>query len=161
MTNNNDQQPLPLEGLRVLDATHIVAGPFCAMILGDMGAEVIKIERPGSGEQGRRNQPFISRPDGQRVSARYLGLNRNKKSIALDLRDDRCKQVFENMVKVSDVFIGRGQTIVFTKERTLQSRWRVFHCSDLLTVVDLFRHLLQGYAWKLSTHHKEPMVSGQ
>ena len=78
-------QPLPLEGLRVLDVTHIVAGPFCSMILADMGAEVIKIERPGSGERGRGNGPFIEGPDGQRVSARYLGLNRNKKSVSLDL----------------------------------------------------------------------------
>ena len=80
-------RPLPLEGLRVLDATHIVAGPFCAMILADMGAEVIKIERPGSGDRARANDPYIDGPDGTRVSARYLGVNRNKKSVSLDLRD--------------------------------------------------------------------------
>ena len=72
-------QPLPLEGLRVLDATHIVAGPYCSMILADMGAEVIKIERPGVGDRARANDPYIDGPDGTHVSARYLGVNRNKK----------------------------------------------------------------------------------
>ena len=98
-------QPLPLAGLRVLDATHIVAGPFCAMILADMGAEVIKIERPGSGDRARGNDPYVAGPDGGQVSARYLGVNRNKKSVALDLRDAVAKRAFENMLRVSDVLL--------------------------------------------------------
>ena len=81
MTAGNNKQPLPLQGLRVLDATHIIAGPFCAMILADMGAEVIKIERPGNGDRSRHNHPFVDGPDGGQVSARFLGVNRNKKSI--------------------------------------------------------------------------------
>ena len=89
----------------MLDVTHIVAGPFCSMILADMGAEVIKIERPGSGERGRANGPFIEGPDGQRVSSRYLGLNRNKKSVTLDLRDPRCKEAFQRMAAESDVLL--------------------------------------------------------
>ena len=105
MTTNSEKLPLPLEGLRVLDATHIVAGPFCAMILADMGAEVIKIERPGAGDRARGNHPFVGGPDGQHISARFLGVNRNKKSITLDLRDARCKRAFENMIKVSDVLL--------------------------------------------------------
>jgi crotonobetainyl-CoA:carnitine CoA-transferase CaiB-like acyl-CoA transferase len=105
MTTDGEKLPLPLEGLRVLDATHIVAGPFCAMILADMGAEVIKIERPGSGDRARGNHPFVEGPDGQHVSARFLGVNRNKKSITLDLRDPTCKRAFEEMVKVSDVLL--------------------------------------------------------
>ena len=105
-THPNPQlQPLPLEGLRVLDATHIVAGPFCAMILADMGAEVIKIERPGRGDQARLNHPFIEGPDGSQVSARYLGVNRNKKSVSLDLRDPIAQRAFENMLRVSDVLL--------------------------------------------------------
>ena len=96
---------LPLEGIRVMDVTHIVAGPFCSMILADMGAEVIKIERPGVGERGRGNGPFIHNEAGESISARYLGLNRNKKSVALDLRDPRCKAVFERMVKESDILL--------------------------------------------------------
>ena len=98
-------QPLPLQGLRVLDATHIVAGPYCAMILADMGAEVIKIERPGVGDRARLNDPWVDGPDGGQVSARYLGVNRNKKSVALDLRDPVAKRAFTNLVAVSDVLL--------------------------------------------------------
>ena len=97
--------PLPLDGLRVLDVTHVVAGPFCSMILADMGAEVIKIERPGAGEYIRGVAPFVDGPDGQQVSSRFLGLNRNKKSVSLDLRDPRCKAAFQRMVAESDVLL--------------------------------------------------------
>ena len=90
MTTESNSSSLPLAGIRIVDVTHIVAGPFASMILGDMGAEVIKIERPGVGERGRSNGPFIDGSYGGRVSARYLGLNRNKKSVTLDLRDPRC-----------------------------------------------------------------------
>jgi crotonobetainyl-CoA:carnitine CoA-transferase CaiB-like acyl-CoA transferase len=100
--------PLPLEGLRVLDVTHIVAGPFCSMILADMGAEVIKVERPGAGERSRINTPFIEGSGehaGGKVSARYLGVNRNKKSVSMDLRDPRCKQAFLSMARSGDVLL--------------------------------------------------------
>ena len=105
MTSESRKLPLPLEGIRVLDVTHIVAGPFCSMILADMGAEVIKIERPRTGERARINTPFIEVEDGEQVSARYLGVNRNKKSVTLDLRDPRCKAAFENMVRESDILL--------------------------------------------------------
>ncbi len=96
---------MPLEGIRVLDVTHIVAGPYCSVILADMGAEVIKIERPGSGERARSNGPFIPGPGGQQVSARFLGINRNKKSITLDLRRPSCRDLLLNLARVSDVLL--------------------------------------------------------
>jgi CoA:oxalate CoA-transferase len=105
MANNSNKLPLPLEGIRVLDVTHIVAGPFCSVVLADMGAEVIKVERPGTGERGRSNGPFVEGPDGTRASARFLGINRNKKSISLELRDPRCKETLLTMVRVSDVLL--------------------------------------------------------
>ena len=105
MTANSEKLPLPLEGIRVLDLTHIVAGPFCSMIFADMGAEVIKVERPGAGDRSRINTPFKDGPNGQKVSVRYLGVNRNKKSVTLDLRDPRCKSAFEKMVKESDILL--------------------------------------------------------
>ena len=104
-SENSGKLPLPLEGIRVLDVTHIVAGPFCSVVLADMGAEVIKVERPVTGERGRANGPFVEGPDGARSSARFLGINRNKKSISLDLRDPRCKAALLNMVRVSDVLL--------------------------------------------------------
>ena len=97
--------PLPLEGIRVLDATHLVAGPYCSMILADMGAEVIKVERPGSGDLSRAREPFLQGTDGQLVSARFLPSNRNKKSVTLDLRNPTCSQAFENLVRQSDILV--------------------------------------------------------
>ncbi len=99
------KQPLPLEGVRILDATHIVAGPFCSMILADMGAEVIKIERPGTGDLSRSRGPFVKSERDQQVSSRFLGVNRNKKSVTLDLRNPKCKEAFENLVRESDVLL--------------------------------------------------------
>ena len=105
MIAETDTSPRPLDGLRVLDATHIVAGPFCAMLLADMGAEVIKIERTKVGERARLNDPFVQSEDGRRVSARFLAINRNKKSVTLDLRQPRGKEIFENLIKASDVLL--------------------------------------------------------
>ncbi len=105
MIAETDTSPRPLDGLRVLDATHIVAGPFCAMLLADMGAEVIKIERTNVGERARLNDPFVQSEDGRRVSARFLAINRNKKSVTLDLRQPWGKEIFENLVKASDVLL--------------------------------------------------------
>ena len=103
--SNTMPHQLPLANIRVLDATHIVAGPFCSQILADMGAEVIKIERPRTGDLVRGRGPYVTAEDGQRISSRYIGLNRNKKSVTLDLRNARCKAAFEEMVKVSDVLL--------------------------------------------------------
>ena len=103
-----EKLPLPLEGIRVLDATHIVAGPFCSMILADMGADVIKIERPGSGDLARSRAPFITSKDGgagegREMSSRFLGVNRNKRSVSMDLRNPRCKVAFEELVRRHEV----------------------------------------------------------
>ncbi len=75
--------PLPLAGIRVLDLSRVLAGPFCTMTLGDMGAQIIKVERPGSGDETRGwGPPFDER--GQ--SAYFLSTNRNKLSVALNFR---------------------------------------------------------------------------
>ena len=102
---SKNELPLPLTDIRVLDATHIVAGPFCSLILADMGAEVIKIERPRTGDLARGREPFIGDAETGQVSSRFLGVNRNKKSVTLDLRNPVCKTAFENLVANSDVLL--------------------------------------------------------
>ena len=91
--------PMPLDGMTVLDCTQVMAGPYCTLLLADMGAEVIKVEKPGGGDDSRRmGPPFIN---GE--SAAFLGINRNKKSIVLDLKRDLDHQVFKAMARRVDV----------------------------------------------------------
>ena len=89
-----------LDGVRVLDLTRVLAGPFCTMILADMGAEVIKIERPKVGDESRGYTPFI-----KGVSAYFININRNKKGIVLNLKHPKGKEIFLELVKKSDVVI--------------------------------------------------------
>jgi len=90
----------PLSGIRVLDLTHVLAGPFCTQILGDLGAEVIKIERPGVGDPTRRMPPHTLKED---QSAYFLALNRNKKSMTLDLKAPEGKKIFYELTRQADV----------------------------------------------------------
>jgi len=92
---------LPLAGLRVLDLTQVLAGPYCTMILGDLGADVVKVERPGDGDGSRRwGPPFVG---GE--SAYFMQVNRNKRSIAVDLRADEGREVVRRMVERADVVL--------------------------------------------------------
>ncbi len=91
----------PLAGLRVLDLTRALAGPFCTMMLGDMGAEVIKVESPDGGDDSRSwAPPFIGQE-----SAYFLSCNRNKKSITLNLRTEKGKKILTDLIKVADVLV--------------------------------------------------------
>ncbi len=90
----------PLEGIRILDLSWVLAGPFCTMVLSDLGAEAIKVERPQTGDLARGNGPFI---DGE--SSYFLSLNRGKKSITIDLQTPRGKEVFLELVKKADVVV--------------------------------------------------------
>lgn len=92
---------LPLEGIVVADLTQNVAGPFCTQILGDMGADVVKIERPGHGDDARAWAP----PYWGGESATFLSMNRNKRSLALDLKSEAGREVLRRLVARSDVFI--------------------------------------------------------
>src|ERR1044071_10207205 len=87
----------PLSGLRVVDLTRVVAGPFCTMMLGDMGADVIKIEEPGRGDESRGWEPAF---DGW--SSYFVGLNRNKRSVVLDLKTRDGRAVLERLVERAD-----------------------------------------------------------
>jgi crotonobetainyl-CoA:carnitine CoA-transferase CaiB-like acyl-CoA transferase len=92
---------LPLEGIVVADLTQNVAGPFCTQILGDMGAEVVKVERPGRGDDARAWAP----PFWGQESAVFMSMNRNKKSLALDLKKDGGLEVLRRLVARADVFV--------------------------------------------------------
>src|SRR5438874_4663965 len=91
----------PLSGIRVLDASRVLAGPFCGQLLGDLGAEVIKVERPGQGDETRTWGP----PFAGALSAYYLSCNRNKKAIALDLGKPEGMHLFKELVRKSDVLL--------------------------------------------------------
>ena len=92
---------LPLSNVRILDTTLIMAGPYCTLILGDLGAEVIKIEKPGIGESSREMPPYFF--EGQ--SAYFIAMNRNKKSMTLDLKSEQGKKIFFDLARKSDVVI--------------------------------------------------------
>ena len=91
----------PLEGIRVLDLTRIIAGPYCAMVLGDLGAEIIKIEQPKIGDESRAWGP----PWVKEVSAYFIAINRNKKSLTLNFKNPRGIEIFKSLVKKADVVL--------------------------------------------------------
>ncbi len=90
-----------LESLRVIDLTEALAGPYCGMLLGDLGADVIKVERPGRGDQARGyGPPFI---EGE--SAYFMSLNRNKRSLTLNLATDAGQEIMTRLLTQADVFL--------------------------------------------------------
>ena len=91
----------PLEGMRILDLTRVLSGPYCTMLLGDLGAEVIKVERPGDGDDTRAFAP----PFQGDQAAYFLSINRNKKSITLDMKSKRGKEILLRLVGLSDVLV--------------------------------------------------------
>jgi formyl-CoA transferase len=91
----------PLDGVRVLDLTRVVAGPYCSMFLGDLGADVVKVEQPGVGDDTRGWGPPFTGGE----SAYYLCINRNKRSLTLDLKSKRAVELLRQLVKVADVVI--------------------------------------------------------
>ena len=92
---------LPLRGLRVLDCSRVLAGPFCAMLLADLGADVIKVENPAGGDETRAWGP----PEAGGEAAYYLSINRNKRSLALDLKDPAGQATLRRLAARADVLI--------------------------------------------------------
>ena len=103
---NPNGMPEALEGVRVLDCSQILAGPFCSMLLADMGADVIKIEKPNGGDDTRRmGPPFIDTE-----SAAFLAMNRNKRSIVLNFKEQSGVQAMKTLVKDADIVIENYRT---------------------------------------------------
>ena len=90
----------PLEGVRVLDLTRVLAGPYTTMLLADMGAEVVKIEEPSAGDESRKFGPFVSG-----VSTYFVSINRGKKGITLNLKKEAGKRLFLDLAKQADVVV--------------------------------------------------------
>ncbi|HLR07681.1 MAG TPA: CoA transferase [Bacillota bacterium] len=96
----------PLTNIRILDLSRVLAGPYCTMILGDLGAEVIKVEAPGSGDETRKWGP----PFQNGVSAYYLCANRNKKSITVNLKSQTGRNTIKQLIRESDVIVNNFKT---------------------------------------------------
>jgi crotonobetainyl-CoA:carnitine CoA-transferase CaiB-like acyl-CoA transferase len=120
-----------LDSIRVIEMTEALAGPYCAMLLGDFGADVIKVERPGTGDQSRGwGPPFVGSE-----SAYYLAANRNKRSVTLNYNHQRGTEALQKLVASADVFITNQPSMASLKKRgidpeTLCARHpRLIYCS--------------------------------
>ncbi len=120
----------PLSGIRVVDLTRVMAGPFCTMLLGDLGADVVKIERPGTGDDTRSwGPPFING-----ISAYYLCVNRNKRSVTLDLKHPAGQEILWRLIERADVLVenfspGTIERLGFGYERVRKRRPEIVYCS--------------------------------
>jgi formyl-CoA transferase len=98
----SNPQQLPLQGIRVLDVSQVMAGPFACMLLADLGADVIKVEPPGTGDQTRGAMGFkMKGPD----SMGFLNMNRNKRSLTLDLKSEEGREAFYRLAETADVIV--------------------------------------------------------
>ncbi|MEN3952012.1 CoA transferase [Iodidimonas sp. SYSU 1G8] len=109
----------PLSGLLVIDLTRVLAGPYCTMVLADLGARVIKVETPGTGDDSRHIGPFI-----EDKSAYFMSLNRGKESIALDLKADGDRAIFDDLLARADILVENYRPGVMEK---LGYGWEALH----------------------------------
>ncbi len=119
----------PLDGLRVVDLTRVLAGPYCATLLGDMGADVIKVEEPHEGDDARMWAPFVGP-----WSAYFLGVNRSKRSLALDLKSPEGAGQLRALIAQADVFLenfkpGSLDKLGFGIDEVRALNPRLIHCS--------------------------------
>lgn len=120
----------PLHGIRVLDAARVLAGPFCGQLLADLGADVIKLERPGSGDDTRGwGPPFLGDH-----SAYFLACNRSKRSLTLDIAQDEGRELFHALLSQSDVLIENfrsdsAEKLGLVPEKLLERHPRLIVCS--------------------------------
>lgn len=119
----------PLDGITVLEATQVVSGPFASMMLADLGAEVIKVERPDGGDMGRANPPFTNGHSGY-----FTAVNRNKKSVALNLKQEDDKDAFLSLAEKADVIVennpsGRMEKFGVGYETVRERNEDIIYCS--------------------------------
>lgn len=122
--------PKPLDGVKVLDLTRVLAGPYCTMLLADMGADVVKVERPGAGDDTRGyGPPFLN---GE--SAYFLSINRNKRSLTLNLKHDSALQIMRRLLEMADVVVenfrpGTMESFGFGYDAVQEFNPRLIFCS--------------------------------
>lgn len=124
-----DGTSLPLRGLKVIDFSRVLAGPLCTMLLGDMGAEVIKIEDPRHGDDTRAWAPFVGG-----WSTYFLSVNRNKKSVAIDLKSPEGRTLLESLIRGADVLVenfrpGTLERLGFGPGQARALNERLIYCS--------------------------------
>ena len=138
----------PLTGIKVLDLTHVAAGPFATMLLADMGADVIKIERPERGDSARQMDQSIRGTD----SGYYLGLNKNKRSIAVDLSTDEGRRIITSLASSADVFVenlrpGAAERLGLGYEAVAAIKPDIVYCS--ISGFGELGHLRDGIAYDI------------
>lgn len=147
---------MALENLTILDLTRVLAGPFCTMMLADMGANVIKIEVPGSGDDTRSYPPFREQNrNGERESLYFANINRNKKGITLNLKSPKGKALFKRLVEKADVVVENYRPGVMDKLGLGCTRRA---CSDMTSGPDGQRTMR---ASKLTQTICPPVCTGQ
>ena len=120
----------PLEGIKVLDLTRALSGPYCTMMLADMGAETIKVEMPGKGDDSRAwGPPFI---EGE--SAYFMSVNRNKRSITINMKNEKSKEIIKKLIDKSDVLVenfrpGIMERLGFDYKKVKEMNPRIIYCS--------------------------------
>src|SRR5256885_7735816 len=130
LSSTTMRRVLPLEGIRVLDLSRVLAGPYCTMLLADLGADVVKVERPGEGDETRTwGPPFVG---GE--AAYYLSVNRNKRSVAIDLKDPDGRAIALELCSRADVVIenfrpGGAQRLGLDSATVCAINPRVVYCS--------------------------------
>jgi crotonobetainyl-CoA:carnitine CoA-transferase CaiB-like acyl-CoA transferase len=125
-------RPLPLDGIRVLDASRVLAGPFATMLLADLGADVVKLEPPGGDETRGWGPPWWGER-GERRSAYFASVNRNKRSIVLDLRTDAGRVILDRLAAASDLLVHNHRPTVAARLGLDATRLEALH-PDLVTV---------------------------
>jgi len=121
MSNPSSHSQAVLDGIKVIDLTQALAGPYCSMMLGDLGANVLKVEPPGSGDQSRGwGPPFL---EGE--SAYFLSVNRNKRSLTLNLKHPEAQAILHRLVREADVFLTNQPRISSLK--SLKIDWDTLH----------------------------------
>jgi len=154
--------PCALGGLRVLDLTRVLAGPLCTMILGDMGAEVLKVEQPGRGDDTRAWGPPFQGTE----AAYFLGVNRNKRGITLNLKETRGQAILREFIKKSDVVIENFKFGTMAKwgcgpDFMRQQAPQVIHCTITGYSSRGPKHTFPGYDFLLQAESGLMSITGE